>query len=504
MSYGKTLEELLVSTRDLPTELSFDEVEFLFLNPTPPPPAPPWWRRGGYLKFLLMFTLLISLLGFLLPTSADGVDYQLSAFPVQEGIITTNPVDSLPVSLGLTALKPTKVEYITPQIRLTPPKTLLAPAAAPKFENGPLSRALITDNKGNLSYSPSAQAQLPKALFTGEYSYFKDKLMLTFIEEEGRPVNVLFPELSPNEQRQIKNAEVMPFAIKRATGSLLLYNDGKTGPFEFFPNSTYRQKLNNQGWGDITAPENKFVTQTIGKPLERNKEARKALQLGDQMWLRYFSQDINDGYTGLLRQAGYNDAELGSLWKLVNARLGYNKLKELLQLCSAVLTDTPSLEALAAIKYSVDDLKKMKRRGERVSYEIFQRNNYQPRILLTLTGVSNDTSAVGKARRDFYAQNWSLKAPDSVSDTINPLPGVTQLRLKGNFKVHISEDTTRNSIIAYGRKNPINAMKKRSDYETAIITNKRRRRTIYLEVPQSLRWTLEPGKGIKVQHSPKR
>jgi hypothetical protein len=97
-----------------------------------------------------------------------------------------------------------------------------------------------------------------------------------------------------------------------------------------------------------------------------------------------------------------------------------------------------------------------------------------------------------------------LKAPDSVSDTINPLPGVTQLRLKGNFKVHISEDTTRNSIIAYGRKNPINAMKKRSDYETAIITNKRRRRTIYLEVPQSLRWTLEPGKGIKVQHSPKR
>ena len=116
MSPNKNMEELLASARELPTELTYDEVEFLFLHPTPPPPAQPWWR-GGYLKFLLMLTLIISLLGFLLPTQADVVDYQISAFPVQEETPALTEASTFLPAQPITELTLPSPNYPMPQVQ---------------------------------------------------------------------------------------------------------------------------------------------------------------------------------------------------------------------------------------------------------------------------------------------------------------------------------------------------------------------------------------------------
>lgn len=503
MSYDKTMEDLLATARSLPAELSLSEVEFIFLNPTSPAPAKrPWWR-GDYPKFLLMFTLLIALLGFLLPAQANDSEHQLSAFPTQETPLTYSPMESLPAPSGLMALNVPPIDIITPEVRGLAPKDHFAPATAPEKESSPQNQPLIRKGKKSPSYAtppPTGSTRMPGALFSGQYSQVKDNLLLTFQEKENGPVNVLSPGLSAAELKLFKNSEADPLLIKRAAGSLLLYGGKNTGTFEFLPNTAYRESLNALGWGDAAAPDSVLVMVTLGKLSKEERQAggRRSVEPYDQLWFRYFSMDVKNDYIGLLRQAGYNDSDLGSLWKLANGMINYEKLEEMLKLTSSVLSDTPPIEGLADLKYDLDDLKKMKSRGQRMTYGEFRKKNYQPLIFKALTGVLGDTTK-NKAIKASYARNWSLELPGTTVDTINLLPGMRRLKLKGNFKVRINKDVSEGSIVAWGPKKAIRALKKRADHKTAIIINKRKRRTIYLDVPPAIDLMMNPNKRTSVE-----
>lgn len=497
MSYGKPLEELLTSTRKLPAELSLNEVEFLFLNPTPPPPAPPWWQRGSYLKFLLMFTLLISLLSFLLLTSNESMDYQLSAFPVHEKAPETTAVALLSGPQGITTLGQPTINYATPEVSPPALQPAPAPAAAPETQEDKPSEILMLDDEGNLSYGQRARVQLPKALFAGGYSYVKDNLMLTFKEAEEEPVNLLFLNLSPAEQRALKNAEASPFVIQRAAGSLLLYLDGTSGSFDFLPNKAFREELNDRGWGDASLPQDSaFIRITMGKIEDTGSGS--ALMPRGQVWFRYFAIDVNEEYLKLLRQAGYTNEELNDLWRLPNSLLQYDRLEEILQLSAAVLTNKPPLSELPSLKYEIKELTKLKRQGVRMSFEEFKGRQSLPELLRALTGTPKDSTTVTNFFEQALDRYWSLEMPGTVSDTIAYSPE-KELELIGNFKYRLSEDPNRDYILVFGPKRVIRKMKRKSDYKAAELVNARKRKTIYVEIPQTVKLIAKPSQKITVK-----
>jgi hypothetical protein len=447
-----------------------------------------------------MFTLFISLLGFLLPTSAESVAYQLSAFPVQEETPTYYSVDSLPFISVLLALDKPEVEVITPRVRIISLKAPFAPAAAPKKESLPTTKpAPETPAVKN-----HRRTLMPGALFTGGYWHSKDNLMLGFTEVEGGPTNLMFTDLSTDEQRLMENNEADPLVIKRATGSLLLYRGRRSkGTFEFLPDSDYRAFLTARGWGDAAAPSIEVISVTSGKPSEEEKDAggRRPFQPQDQLWFRYFNENIDGDYIELLREYGYGDAELGSLWKLANARMQYLEVANLLKVTSKIFTDRPPFKALPDLKYDLEKLDKLRKQGERTTYEAFRMENFKPSILKAFTGTVNDT-AMYKAMEISYDRNWSLALPGVVSDTINGFSDSPDLNLKGNFKVKTV--VGQNYIIAYGNEKALRAMKRRSRNPTSRLVNPRKKSTIYLKVPNNFSWKLKKSKGITVTRIPKK
>lgn len=520
MSYGKTMEELLVSARDLPTELSFNEVEFLFLHPTPRPPAPPWWRRGGYLKFLLMFTLLISLLGFLLPTSAESVEYQLSAFPVQEETPTYYSVDSLPFTSVLLALDKPEVEIITPRVQMISPKTSLTPAAAPKINEAQEEKIIYLYEDGSLSYDPPKAApkdikkmdrsEMPPALFRGAYSPTKMSLMLTFQEmpeaTEDTPVNALFLPLTKAEQRDLKQNKESLMTIERAAGNLLLYQNGKGGTFEFLPNTTYQNNFTAKGWGPMGVSEQDgFFQVTTGKS-NINSDVKR---VEDQLWFRYFTTDINGDYLDLLREYGYNGPDFEQLWKLANRSMQYQKLKETLALSRAALTDSVPLEKLPTLKNDLDKLKDLGRSVERMSFAQFDAMKADPSIWERLAkDPSASIPAVDKynaASKRERELDFSIDRPGTISDTIT-YDGKTQLELIGNFDFRINKDTTQRDIIVFGSEKLVTKLRRKSDYTRLRLVHKNKKHLLFVKFPlgSKLLHRSEKGVTMEVNTKPKR
>lgn len=508
MSHKTEMDTLLAASRDLPLELSLNEVEFLFQNPTiPPAVVQPWWRSGP-LKFLLMLTVMICLLGGLLsPLTSENNPVDLSAFPIRETVRAKSSVVALPTT-SATPL-PTLINLPNPVPRVHPSafQPSPAPAAAPKrtvarTKSAPPSAIEVP---ANTSIQQRSSTLMPEALFNGTYSYFKGKLMLTFAYEEDGPVNLLFLELSAEEERLVKKSKREQLVITRAAGSLLLYSTGNKGTFEFLPDTEYRSTMNSRGWGDAATPEGSFIRIIMGKPTEEkwNVEAQKPVQDQDQLWFRYFTHNINNEYVGLLRENGYDDADMEELWKLANAMIGYEKLEELLNLSAAVLTDKPHLGAIAGMKYDLEELRKLKALNVRMTYAEFRRKNVQPKLTSAQTGALAAPLAVNKAVSTSYARNWSLALPGTVSDTIISLPEPAELQLKGNFKIRYSEQPGQKDIIVFGPEKVVRAMNRKSDDPTSLLINPRKKKTIFVEVPPNLKWVLKPSKGITIRNTPK-
>jgi len=485
MSHDKNMEELLVSARQLPAELSYDEVEFLFLNPTPPPPARPWWR-GSYLKFLLMFTLLISLLAFFLPTQANVTEYQLSSFPVQLAL----PVLSFP----------------TPQAKSSIPTTHTAPAAAPTPTNTPptslLPRTAPNDTK------KTDRGEMPPALFQGTYAPLKASLMLTFQETEDSPVNILVLDLTKAEQRNLKQNKTSLMTIERAAGSLLLYRDGRDGAFEFLPNRNYQNDFAAKDWGPTgVSQEDGFFQVTLGKSTGDADVKR----VEDQLWFRYFTANINSDYLDLLREYGYNGTDFEKLWKLANNNTPYQKLKEILSLSSAALTDAVPLEKLTTLNNDLDKLKDLRRSGERMSFAQFDAMKAEPSIWERLAKAQNpglSIPAVDKyeaARKSERNLNFSTDRPGTTSDTI-AYDGKTQLELIGNFDFRINKDTTQRDIIVYGPERLITKLRRKSDYADLRLVHKNKKEPLFVKFPLGSKVLHRSKKGVtmEVTTKPKR
>ena len=498
MSYDKTMEELLVSARKAPAELTYDEVEFLFLNPTLPPPARPWWR-GGYLKFLIMLTLIVSFLAFFLPSSVDGTEYQLSAFPVQEETPVYVPVNALSVATDLLALDIPPIDYTEPEVRLPAPQPFSAPAAAPEKTQAP-EASLPVASPVNASAPQARTTRMPDALFSGRYDRDNDSFTLSFTEEDDGLTHLMFVTLSPEEQRKVKNAATDQIVLERAAGSLLLFDGAKKGIFEFLPNPEYRAALNARGWGDAAAPEEGIIAVTTGKPAKQGKKAgsRKSVQPLDQLWFRYFTENINDDYIGALRRAGYTETDLGDLWNLANFMVSYEKLKSMLNLTAVVFTDRPPLASLSGIEYDLDDLKKMKSSGERKSYEEFQLVKKQTSSFeLFSAKKTNGTRSQGETEA-VDDRFWSTEYPGTISEKIGQLTKDDHINMKGNFKVRISKDPEQQKIIAYGPEKAIKKMLEKSHLSNARLVNPRKKQTIYLDVPVTFSWTQQVEKGVTV------
>lgn len=510
MSYDKKMEELLVAARQSPTELSYDEVEFLFLNPTSPPLAdPPWWR-GGYLKFLLMFTLLISLIGFLLPTQAALTDYKLSAFPVQEETPAYLPTTSLPVTSNLLALAVPEVEIIVPQVQRLATKTVIAPAAAPASSAKPAITTTETSSITNKKPISVQKDNMPPALFKGEYSVNKDFLMLSFKETavDDAPVNLLFVYFTDDERRQLKQSETSNLTIKREAGSLLLYKNGKKGRFEYLPDSDYLTKLTAKGWGpDTELAEPEFISQTEGMPDHNARPTDK--RAVDQLWFRYFTYDINEDYIMLLQNFGYTTNDLADLWQLANWGLKYDDLKAILELSASVLTDRPPLAKLHKLSYKRDKLEKLQRNGERLSFTDFINENYSSGTRESLRKTKKeDLYKTGdlefpntlKREKDL---NFSLERPGTKSDTITYTPG-EELVLEGNFEYRFTKDLEHKYIVVFGPAKAVAKMKRRSNYKEAKFIHKNKKSPLFIELPLGANLLSKPEKGVTIEIKTKR
>jgi len=493
---------LFGAARSLPTELSLEEVETLFLNPAPV--VLPKVKRWPHLKFWFMFALLVSLLLAYFSLPFSGIPPQLSAgFPVG---LTGQPVEDAPFppqpqpSKKRTTAVNTKAVAPLPVI-----PTRLAPAFAPKKMSAPATtpKPGSSTSASNSRHNVKADFQMPAALFAGGYTKLKSGLVLTYTEVENGPTHLGFLELTADEQQLIDRRTSDQVTIERAAGSLLLYGDRKEGDFEFLPNTTYRDRLNKRAWGDAAAPLGSVVVVTTNntKNVAIPAGPRVSVRPQDQIWFRYFTKDIDDNYLALLRRAGYTDQDLMSLWKLANAMIGYDRLDELLKLLRAVLTDKPSLESIASLKYEEDALRKLKARGERMTFEEFQRTNYRPTIIQALTGVIAD-STQSAAWRETHDQKWSTDLPGTVTKTINGPSRKGKVHLKGNFKVRISKDPDLKEVVVYGPDKVVEAMKQKSRLNTIKLINKRKQETIYVDMPVGIHWTWKPGRKINISAKP--
>jgi hypothetical protein len=501
MSLDKMPNQLFRTVASMPPELSLKEVEFLFLNPSPPPATKPWWW-GGHLKFLLMLALFISLLGLLLPTQIDGTEYQLSAFPVQETTPTSPLVSSLPTTSGLLALETSQIAYTTPRVQRLASKPAIEPAAAPEeidaVENVISPAVIILPNISTIQHRQTAR--IPRELYTGKYLYYRNNFSLTFQEVKGGPLNLLFIEFSSTEQRLMKDNNTYPMVIERATGSLLLYGDNKKGTFKFLANMTYRESLNNHGWGDAAAPDNSLAMLTVGKPTKKEQKtgARKPLQPHDQLWFRYFTTNINHAYTDLLQNFGYTDEELNQLWQLANFQSEYEQVKEVLELSAAVFTDRPPLAQFWHLVHQRDALKTLRREGQRMTFEKYRNLRDYQKMFINLPG--KDT---GPTDRDSLRQlveqekelNFSLARPGSSSDTVAYTPGA-KIILTGNFKYRINKDLAGQQVIVYGPERAVAKMNRRSDYANLRLTHKNKRQPLYIDVPLHINMEIKSSKGV--------
>jgi hypothetical protein len=439
-----------------------------------------------------MFTLLISVLGFLLPTSAESIEYQLTAFPVQEEMPTYTIIDSLPLIPALLALKTPKVEIIMPQVQIIAPKAPFAPAAAPE-------KALVVNDMGlpvlaTIPDLPSAQqrrdARVPRELFSGKYFHYrKNNFRLSFKDTKKGPINLMFIELSPGQQQLMKNNEADPLVIERATGSLLLYGGSKKGDFDFLANRSYRESLNASGWGDAAAPENSIVIVTMGRLTQKELKAggrRKIERPHDQLWFRYFINDINDAYIDLLRRSGYSDADLGSLWKLADAAFPYEKFEKLIELSSAVFTDTPNLDALAKMRGDLEELEKMKRRGDRMTSAEFYGRNARP--LIGALGTPN-TIFSDSITRVFGApvidrelpDNWGTGTPGRTASDLD-VAALSKLVVKGNIRLYLNYSDTPRKIIVFASAAASSALKAKQSGNKLKLTNTHPTELIDIEV----------------------
>jgi hypothetical protein len=508
MSYDKTMEELLVSARSLPTELSFDEVEFLFLNPTPPPPPPPWWQRGSYLKFLLMFTLLISLLGFLLPTTAESSKYQLSTFPVQEETLIATPVDELSTFSYVPRLEVPDINFTVPSVLPRAPKPLFAPAAAPEIAEDQEPEIFYLDEKGNLHDAEPAQTQMPPALFRGAYSPNKTSLMLTFQEipeaTEDAPLNILILDLTKDEQRDLKQNKASLVTIERAAGNLLLYPNRRGGTFEFLPNTSYQDDFSAKGWGPTGVSEQDgFFQVTIGKSNKDSEEKR----VEDQLWFRYFTANINEDYLNLLRTYGYDDTDFGQLWKLANSNTDYQKLEETLTLSSAALTGSVPLAELPSLENDLNKLKDLRCSGEPMSFAQFDAMKAEPSIWELLAKAQNPSVSIPavdkyEAMRERELDlNFSIDRPGTLSDTI-AYDGKQQLKLIGNFDFRINKDTTQQDIIVYGSEKFVNRLRRKSGYEGIRLVHKNKKQPLFIEFPRGINLLHRSERGVTMEVTP--
>ena len=502
MSYGKTMEEVMASAHKAPTELSYDEVEFLFLNPTPPPPARPWWR-GGSLKFLLMIAFIATLIGLLLPPRATVADYQLSAFPVQEETPTYTPAEALKIADELTALPVPKIETPAPHVRVSAPQPAIAPAAAPAIsENVPATQETKEDPPVTVRRTgqPDRSAVLPPALFTGEYSLGKDHLMLGFTLTPNGQKNLLFFDITEEERRSVKNADGT-LSIKRAAGSLLLYPNGKDGRFEFLPDPEYQARMTAKHWGPggASGETASFITATEGKAAPGTTNSDKRAK--DQLWFRYFTNNIDERYTGLLQRAGYTSNDLTELWELANWYVSYDDLNETLELTSAVLTDLPPLTELSSLHHKIEYLQELRRNGEKLSFEDF--SAFSKNISLWESMRKNKRSSasgtpdkeVTKRERDL---NFSTNRPGSTSITLGYTFG-EKLILDGNFDYRFTKDPARKDITVFGPEKAIKKLGRNSDYDQLELVNKNKKEPLFVEVPLGVHLLQKTGKGSTVE-----
>jgi len=518
MNDDQTMEKLLSSARSLPTELAYNEVEFLFLNPTPPPPARPWWQ-GGYPKFLLMLTLLIALVGFLLPTQANIRDYQLSAFPVQENTHSPISINPLPkggtISLSVPQREMPTLRPIISVPGTLAPTTMVAPAhsassvttAAPKETQierptPPLSQP-APDKKIN-------RGAMPPALFQGNYAFFRGDLMLSFQESpnptKDEPVDLLYLELTKAEQRTLKSADGQAQTIKRAAGTLMLFPNGKKGTFEYLANDKYQQMYSERGWAPKRGkPQQVFTRTTLGKL----DELPPVKRLQDQLWFRYFTTDINDAYLAQLREFGYKDTDFSELWQLVNVYLDYEEASTVLKLAQATLTGLPSLAELSKLKYYVDELTEVSRSGKKMTYAEFESLRTQPSFWELLAKAEPPEASIPVAdkyianRKSERELNFSTGRPGTVKEVI-PYDGKTKLELFGNFEFRINKDTTEHDILVYGPENLVMKLRRKSDYTALRLKHKNKKQALFIEFPRGAMLLHRPQKGVTMEVNTKR
>ncbi len=472
MSYDKTMEEFLVSARELPVEFSYNEVEFLFLNPTPPPPARPWWQ-GGAMKFLLMPTLLISLLALLLPTQTDGTDHPLSAFPVQEETPAISVIEALPSSNQLLALERPEMEIISPEVLPPPPKAFLGPAAAPL--------RFLEQSKGpGLSTTPAQKptfrardVTLPVPLFTGSWKHWKrsnDVVELSFTITEGSSEHVYgsAATLTQAELQILKDESEV--TIKRAAGSLILSGGKRKGNFEFTPNNTFRTRLNDAGMGDAIAPRDALSQKKILSPLitfmSITSSSASPERQKDILWLEYFLADIDEEYIKLLREYGYTEAELSELWRLAHNGTRRVQLSQWLSLAKDFFSHQLTITQLVSLGHPEHNLNIREQYGNPpYTYEEFKASQQAlfpqlsmiqevpmiPEVPVLPIAIFADSSTrvYGAPLIEMeLPDNWGTATPGRKVESLD-VTALRKLMIKGKIRLYLNDADSPRKIIVF-------------------------------------------------------
>ncbi|MEM9928841.1 MAG: hypothetical protein AAF840_03390 [Bacteroidota bacterium] len=369
MSQAKDpLEQSFAAARRLPAALDRQEVALLLLNPPPPPPATSWFS-GWAKRFLMLISVIATMLTLLLNFPAGTP--ALTSFPITA---TTTPAISAlerPVINRPVVSTAEQQPNIKAQLTTLPSTTQLtspaiSPSLAPATSPHSLPPNTIEDAPAPATTSPSTETkqanigqrsgQLPPALFSGDWR-LKDHTLRVVVTEvsgarEGQKYYLPII-LSAAELAILKQKAAPTNKIERAAGTLLLSGSKRKGSFEFVPNPTYRQQLNDAGMGDanFSLEGDRRSPIVIDGLLMSPAAPPNDAYPRDLLWFKYFISDVNDDYFQLLYDHGYTKADLQEFNHLPYYTVNLPLLKKLLVTTDKLFTEKVPLKDLAPMSW---------------------------------------------------------------------------------------------------------------------------------------------------------
>lgn len=493
------LEQLFAVAKNLPAELSVREVEMTFLNPALLPPAKPWY--GGYPKLFTMLSFLLALAfavtlsgptGSLAPVDSPPAEITLPStavtMPSAENIAETPDEEPEVPAPALT-----NTAAAVPQLPTLAQFRVIAPTAAP---TNPVIPPSAPSTVARAAHSPASAPDagdnfilpLPSPVFSGDWKLRKNLLQLSLheITSDDQEQHFNLPaSLTGAETMEIEDREVASGKIERAAGTILLHGNKKRGTFEFIPNAAFRDRLNAGGMGDLQLPEGENPRLPVFSTLTRPGVSSHTDHPRDLLWLKYFINNVNDGYLQVLYDHGYTDDELVGLYHLPDYGVKRLTLINLLTMTDHLFAERVPMKDLALMSWRITYLSALIRNGHTgmMLEEFWSREDntlsgpllpdgpYPLSVPLLgtlgepilspnqpIVGMKGQESPLLSGRlsrgqrllsgQKELPENWGMGTPGRVAENLD-ITTLTNLTVKGNIRLYLNYSDAPRKVVVF-------------------------------------------------------